>query len=655
MACGDVLSLEDLQTAKKHQTFEAEVITGKAGGVAGGAPIDYATNQVTGQTQKTLPAVLRDAGFRPAPFTFATGGTLAVGDSDMAVLWPVSGGGDGQYYIWKGAYPKTIPAASSPASTGGVSASGWMPLGDVTLRNDLASGAGGELVNFQISALNAALRSVSNRLSETVYVEDFIGADHTAKIQAAINHASSLGGVVEVSMRPGAVYNISQIVPKPGVIVNLRGATLLQNAGENRYMVYDGRNPTAAVPDLEIFAIINGVLDGNKSANNTSFSCGGVSLNGWSSVAFSDLKLKNIFAGCLTMNNVDYFSAKNIRVENCGANNSVNVYSYGLQFDNNTPTNSRFIVVDNMSVKDCYGFGVHPLGASNIYMNNLRFENLTMLSQAIAITLTECSTGTIQNTICIGVGGDNVEINACTDLKVLNTSIVNAGDVPLLFGDNNTGKSNQRVIIENFKATGTTGAFGAGINWVKDCEFSHMYLDKPVTTVATGGPAVNDRNNIFRDSTIAMSDLSAIVLYEKFHIFRCSFDSCYMNAFDGPVATVSNPQISGTFDITLPSTSTAYVPLRAIFGADITFSGFVCGRLKLTSWFNNQQSTYHEVLFMCSNNDTTLNLGTVTTLSNLSPRQMTISADAPNNRIAITNGTGATVKITWVIEVVGTH
>ena len=51
--CGDVLSLEDLQIAKKHQTFEAEVITGKAGGVASGADIDYATNQVTGQVQKT--------------------------------------------------------------------------------------------------------------------------------------------------------------------------------------------------------------------------------------------------------------------------------------------------------------------------------------------------------------------------------------------------------------------------------------------------------------------------------------------------------------------------------------------------------------------------------------------------------------------------
>ena len=134
--CGDVLSLADLQTAKKHQIFEAEVITGKSGGVASGADIDYATNQVTGQTQKTLPAVLRDAGFRPANFTFDTGGTLGVTDADMAVLWP-GPSGDGQYYSWLGALPKTIPSASTPASTGGIGAGAWKPLGDITLRGQL--------------------------------------------------------------------------------------------------------------------------------------------------------------------------------------------------------------------------------------------------------------------------------------------------------------------------------------------------------------------------------------------------------------------------------------------------------------------------------------------------------------------------------------
>lgn len=144
--CGDVLSLADLQAAKKHQLFEAEVITGLQGGIAGGIAIDYATNQATGQVQKTLPAVLRDAGFTPAPFTFATGGTLGVGDADKAVLWPISSGGDGAYYAWKGALPKTIPASSTPASTGGVSTSAWQPIGDLALRTDLASVTGFNLV-----------------------------------------------------------------------------------------------------------------------------------------------------------------------------------------------------------------------------------------------------------------------------------------------------------------------------------------------------------------------------------------------------------------------------------------------------------------------------------------------------------------------------
>nr|DAG23433.1 MAG TPA: tailspike protein [Caudoviricetes sp.] len=123
--CGDVLSLADLQTAKKHQIFEAEVITGKSGGVAGGADIDYATNAVTGQTQKTLPAVLRDAGFTFADFDFSTGGTLSDADRISLVLWPESSGGDGNYYQWLGVLPKTIPAMSSPGSSGGIGPAAW--------------------------------------------------------------------------------------------------------------------------------------------------------------------------------------------------------------------------------------------------------------------------------------------------------------------------------------------------------------------------------------------------------------------------------------------------------------------------------------------------------------------------------------------------
>ena len=117
MACGDVLSLEDLQTAKKHQIFEAEVITGKAGGVAGGANIGTATNPVTGQTQQTLPSILADLGFDVQSWTSSTGGVLA--SANQVFLNDTSGSlGVGDYYAWGGTFPKTVPAGTDPALVG---------------------------------------------------------------------------------------------------------------------------------------------------------------------------------------------------------------------------------------------------------------------------------------------------------------------------------------------------------------------------------------------------------------------------------------------------------------------------------------------------------------------------------------------------------
>lgn len=135
--CGDVLSLADLQTAKKHQIFEAEVITGKSGGVASGADIDYATNPVTRQTQKTLPAVLRDAGFSPVSWDFSTGGTLTVNDRDKVVYDPVSK----TWYSYAGTLPVVVPASFNPVGN-----ANWKPQTDPDLRDDLAGPEGPGLI-----------------------------------------------------------------------------------------------------------------------------------------------------------------------------------------------------------------------------------------------------------------------------------------------------------------------------------------------------------------------------------------------------------------------------------------------------------------------------------------------------------------------------
>ena len=127
--CGDVLSLEDLQTAKKHQIFEAEVITGKVGGVAGGATIDTATNPVTGQTQQTLPSILADLGFDVQPWTSSTGGVLA--SANQVFLNDTPGSlGLGDYYAWGGTFPKTVPAGTDPA----------LPTSDYIMRSSRFAG-----------------------------------------------------------------------------------------------------------------------------------------------------------------------------------------------------------------------------------------------------------------------------------------------------------------------------------------------------------------------------------------------------------------------------------------------------------------------------------------------------------------------------------
>ena len=206
--CGDVLSLADLQTAKKHQIFEAEVITGKTGGVAGGADIDYATNQVTGQTQKTLPAVLRDAGFSPVSWDFSTGGTLTVDDRDKVVYDPVSK----TWYSYAGTLPVVVPASFNPVGN-----ANWKPQTDPDLRSDLetmwADGSFPEAVRYKYGLPTvvdgAVYRTVQDKLDDFVNVRDFgaVGdgsTDDSVAFQKAINTGRAV-------MVPAGIYRIQNV------------------------------------------------------------------------------------------------------------------------------------------------------------------------------------------------------------------------------------------------------------------------------------------------------------------------------------------------------------------------------------------------------------------------------------------------------------
>ena len=176
---GDALTITDLETAKKHDTFHSEVITGKAGGLASGVDIDTATNAVTGQAQTTMPKVLRDVGFKPASFNFVTGGTLGLADADKCIYNPAPSGDD-NWYSWGGNLPHTVAPGADPAAVG----SGYVPRTDVILRSDLASESGSELVGYQPAGTGAVATTVQSKLRETVSVFDFMTAAQISDVKA---------------------------------------------------------------------------------------------------------------------------------------------------------------------------------------------------------------------------------------------------------------------------------------------------------------------------------------------------------------------------------------------------------------------------------------------------------------------------------------
>lgn len=202
MMADELLNAQDLITAKKHDTFHSEVITGKTGGLSTGANIDYATNAVTAQVQKTLPKILDDLDWSYVGL-FADGVTFT-DKTDFAV------DAVGTQWIYTGSLPFSATAGTVPSEP-------TYQVVHVKSASAISNANGGSVQDF----IDDAMNEISGVLRLQSFGDPFAG-DASPVFDAAILTASILGAKV---ICPHGDYAVSKgINIKPNVVLEFQGA-----------------------------------------------------------------------------------------------------------------------------------------------------------------------------------------------------------------------------------------------------------------------------------------------------------------------------------------------------------------------------------------------------------------------------------------------
>lgn len=138
-SCAQYVSADDLKAAKESILHIEHVATSKD---ANGNPALVVTDPIrgVGYTNATLDGLFSDIGFKPVNGSFEDGGTL-VNRWDV-LLYETNG----NFYQWTGTLPHTVPAGSSPFDSGSNLLPGWVDQSDLTLRGELNSVNGFNLI-----------------------------------------------------------------------------------------------------------------------------------------------------------------------------------------------------------------------------------------------------------------------------------------------------------------------------------------------------------------------------------------------------------------------------------------------------------------------------------------------------------------------------
>ena len=246
---------------------------------------------------------------------------------------------NGEYYRWDGAFPKTVPAGSTPDTTGGIGPGKWLSVGDAALRQQLASDSdslGDALVTTKQPYTGAKTQTVHSKLAQVINVLDFDGVvgdgvnDDTAGIQAAVD-ATPWGGNLLITNR---IFSITDeiIIDKPINILGSGGSILTNSQSSKIIQKTAGKNVFKLKASLNGYLFgqygLNGgsikdiTLEGPSNTTRASFgiSCdetvnnGGYHIRGW---VFDNIKFKYFTYGILLRGIVYLNSFTNLKAAWC--------------------------------------------------------------------------------------------------------------------------------------------------------------------------------------------------------------------------------------------------------------------------------------------------------------------------------------------------
>ena len=208
--CNDYISADDLKTGKQAILHIEHVAKSRD---ANGDPALEVTDTIRGEsvTNKTLDGLenlynqaISQVGYITMD-SFEDGSTLTL--PNQVLRYEATG----EYYRWDGDLPKTVPAGSTPETSGGLGLGKWVSVGDASLRQQLSSKLGSLMVGF--SRVDDVPRTVGDKLKDVPTANDYMLPSET-NLTLAINRAAA-DGVKSLFVTSDRSYNISSIMELP--------------------------------------------------------------------------------------------------------------------------------------------------------------------------------------------------------------------------------------------------------------------------------------------------------------------------------------------------------------------------------------------------------------------------------------------------------